>query len=271
MTLFYTSLESEMQDALRLVRSEKDQHKIAAKSVHLINDFIIRLRTYTRENPFPDQKQEIRYFKFYAPRFYGRLFYYLKVCEIATKRLHLSPERMETVLKAELAAIDEFYLKHEDFCKIYYLKNTRLDDRLFVRNQEENQKINEVEIIMGNDFSVGCYYAARLYSNLALRKYLKRELDRKELLDQQQKPSSLTWTDSKTDAGELIIALYLKRSFNGGKAQLKQIVEGFETAFNIKIGNISVLWQEIKRRKIAKTKFLDSARDLLNKKAEDEE
>jgi hypothetical protein len=270
MTLFISNLESEMRDALRLIHSDNDQLSAAVKSVQIVREIIIRLRAFTRDNPFPDQQDEIRYFKYWGPRFYGRLFYYRKICDLGIARMHNSPERLETLLKKELQTIEDFYYRHEQLCKMYYLKDNSLDERIFIRNASENHFFDEVEVLMDQDFCVGCYFASRLYANQKLRRYLKHQLEAKNPLVTNDAPQ-LTWTDGKTDAGEIIIALYLSKSFNDGKAQLKEIVQWFEVRANIKVGNIHVLWQEIKRRKTGITKFLDRGRELLLNKAEDED
>jgi hypothetical protein len=258
-----------MRDALRLIHSESDQLSVAVKSVQVVRDIIIRLRTHNRERPFPDRQEEIRYFKYWGPRFYGRLFYYRKICDLEIARIHTGPDRLETFLRKEMQTIEDFYYRHEELCKMYYLKDDSLDDRIFIRNASENHFFDEVEMLMDQDFCVGCYFASRLYANQKLRSYLKHQLEVKNPIAGTD-ATQLTWTNGKTDAGEIILALYLSKSFNDGQAQLKEIVQWFEVHANIKV-NIHVLWQDIKRRKTGITKFLDRGRELLLNKAEDED
>lgn len=260
-----------MRDALRLVRSGGDDLSVAVKSAQLIRDIVFRLRAHIRENPFPNRQDEIRYFKFWAPRFFGRLFYYRKVSDILIHRLHASPDRLEAILRKEMETIEEFYYRHEELCKMYYLKDNSLDDRLFVRNVQENRMFDEVEIIMDSDFCVGSYLASRLYANLRLRDYLDQQLNKEGPEQVENKAPGLIFTDDKTNAGELIILFFLLKCFNNGKAQLKEIVQWFEINANIKVGNIHVIWQEIKRRKTGITKYLDRGRELIVNKAADED
>ncbi len=259
-----------MRDALRLIHSQNDQLSAAAKSVELVRDTIIQLRAHNNENPFPAQEDEIRFFKYWGPRFYGRLFYYNKVYDIEIARLYHTSEGFKLLLKDELQLIENFYYRHEELCKMYYLQDEALDNRLFIRNAAENHFFDEVEMLMDKDFCVGCYFASRLYANQKLRKHLDHQLEVKESPAPNDEPQ-LTWTNSKTDAGEIIIALFLSNSFNAGQVELKEIVQWFETHANIKIDNIHVLWQDIKRRKKGITKFLDKSRELLLNKAEEED
>ena len=258
-----------MRDALRLTHSQYDQLSAAVKSIQLVKDIILRLRTYIRENPFPERKKEIRLLKYWEPRFYSRIFYYEAIAGIEIARLYSSTEGFEGLLKKEAKAIEDFYYRHEVFCKMYYLRDNSLNDRIFIRNAAENHFSDEVEKLMDTDFSVGSYLISRLYANQQIRRYLKHQFEVKKLIVTTDAPQ-LTWTNGKTDAGEIILALYLSKSFNDGKAQLKEIVQWFEVHANIKV-NIHVLWQDIKRRKTGITKFLDRSRELLLNKAEDED
>src|ERR1700754_1214693 len=152
MTLFFKNLESEMRDALRIIHSESDRLTTAIKSAELVKKTIIRLATHNSENPFQDQQEEIWYFKYCAPRFYGRLLYYRKVCKFEIARMHTLPGHMEALLTKEMQTIEDFYYRHEELCKMYYLKNTSLDDRLFIRNAAENHFFDEIEMLMDKDF-----------------------------------------------------------------------------------------------------------------------
>ncbi len=71
---------------------------------------------------------------------------------------------------------------------------------------------------------------------------------------------SLRWTLSKTDLTELIYALYAAQAFNKGKATIKDITRFFEESLQISLGNTSVTFQEILRRKDSIV-FLDSLHD----------
>lgn len=73
---------------------------------------------------------------------------------------------------------------------------------------------------------------------------------------------SITWSASKTDLIELIYGLYANRVFNNGKTTIKEITHFFEEALGVKLGNTSLRFQEILRRKDS-IAFLDQVRDAL--------
>ena len=74
---------------------------------------------------------------------------------------------------------------------------------------------------------------------------------------------SLYWTHTKTDLTELIYTLYAVGVFNKGKATIKDITRFFEEALQINLGNTSVTFQEILRRKES-TAFLDRLSDAFD-------
>lgn len=73
---------------------------------------------------------------------------------------------------------------------------------------------------------------------------------------------SINWTLSKTDLIELIYALHSSGAFNKGTASIAQIVRFFESALHIQLGNTSMTFQEILRRKDS-TAFLERLKQKL--------
>jgi len=264
MTSTITNLEIEMREELRLVHSGSDHLTTAVKAARLIKDYIRRLRDHIRDNSFTSRKEELDYFKYWAPRFYGRLLYYHKIIGIATERLHVGTVAFETYLKKQLAGLEDFYYLHEDFCKRFYLRDNILDDRIFVCNPAENQMLDEIEIVMASDFCLGSYYASKLYANLRLRRYLEHQLNLRPPPDAPR----LTFEADKIFAGEIIFLLYTSKCF--GNKKLNEIAEWFQVHANTGTLHIHLLWQEMKRKKTSITKNIDQGVAAIRKKADDE-
>ena len=81
----------------------------------------------------------------------------------------------------------------------------------------------------------------------------------------------LKWTENKSSLIELIYALHNNKAFNDGKVDLVDIAKHFEATFDIELGDIYRVFNEIKNRKINKTKFLDSLSENLNKRCEEQD
>jgi hypothetical protein len=78
---------------------------------------------------------------------------------------------------------------------------------------------------------------------------------------------ALIWTLSKTDLIELIYALHSSGAFNKGTATIAQITRFFEHVLQIQLGNTSMVFQEILRRKDS-TAFVDRLKKKLEEHIE---
>ena len=266
MANFIKNRIAELEGALPDTATLQDIHQ----SIDLTRKALLDIKSYLREHPFAGRSEEIHYFRVVAPPLYGRLFYYVKVQEMGVEGLLAGGERMEAFLRLELAKIDQFFDRHGDFCRYFHSQASYMDDRVFIRDARENGMLDCVEVIMAEDFCVGCYWAALLWANQELRGYFTKELGRL------MSPSvtgvagselpELEWTDSQTDAVELMYGLYLKGSFNGGKATLKQIAAWMEGHLKMSVGNYYNTVKEIARRKKGQTVFIDEMREKMVKR-----
>jgi len=80
--------------------------------------------------------------------------------------------------------------------------------------------------------------------------------------------SGLSWTASKTDLIELIYALKVSGSINGGDSQIKQLTDVFGKLFNVDLGNYYKTYADIKNRNKEQTKFLLKLTSNLTEKLE---
>jgi hypothetical protein len=271
MEQYINELKEDLSEMLIAVSSETNILTRANKSLEVVKNALSRLVAIIRQHHFPTLEAEIHYFKNLAPQFYTSLFYRLKEYRIEFEKEHASREKVESLLLHELEVTERFYEFHRDFYKYYYEGGTWMDERIYIRNSAENGMMDEVEVIMGPDFSVGCYWTARLLANEQLKEYLKKELHLLRnppttgLLPERIR-TKLVWTDSPTDLAELGYGLYYKGSFNGGKASLKSIMEELETSYGVDLGNYYGKGQEIKNRKITITKFLNEVTEITQQK-----
>lgn len=74
---------------------------------------------------------------------------------------------------------------------------------------------------------------------------------------------------SKTALTELIYALHSPGAF--GNADIIAIAKTLQSTFNISLGDFYHTFMELKARKINRTKFLDSLRDALIRKMDEQD
>ena len=119
------------------------------------------------------------------------------------------------------------------------------------------------------------YKVAVIIANEALQRYIENKIKNHSvspnpLKIEIEKPV-IKWTENKTSLIELIYALHTEKVFNDGKIELVEIAKYFERIFDIELGDIYRASNEIKNRKINKTKFLDSLSENLNKRCEEQD
>ena len=268
MSDFIQELAVRLVKGVEEIQEQEDGLPGLYRSTQYIKGVLKELKDHLRVHPFTDKTAEIHYFKAVAPPLYGRLFYYDKLYEAGLERAHAGQEPLRHYIELELAKIEQFHRRHDEFAHYYAVSETYMDDRVFIRDARENAMLDSVEVIMGDVFCVGCYWAAQIWANQKIRPYLQKmlhELDHPATTGQ----ATLIWTDSPTDLVELLMALHEMKSFNHGKTTIKELADWVQFHWGIEIRYFHNTWQEISRRKKTLTKYLDAARDRLLQKHEE--
>lgn len=81
----------------------------------------------------------------------------------------------------------------------------------------------------------------------------------------------MNWTGSKVSMIELIYVLHYQGVFDNGNTDIRLIAKYFEDIFNIDLGDFYHTYLELKNRKVNRTKFLDSLRDGLTRKMDEQD
>ncbi|RRN76341.1 tetracycline regulation of excision, RteC, partial [Pseudoxanthomonas sp. SGD-10] len=81
----------------------------------------------------------------------------------------------------------------------------------------------------------------------------------------------LKWTGSKVALIELIYALHYQNVFDNGNNDIREVAQYFESVFGINLGNFYQTYLELRNRKMNRTKFLDTLRDILIKKMDEQD
>jgi hypothetical protein len=154
-------------------------------------------------------------------------------------------------------------VRHEDFLRYYRSKKTHLDENYFIPSSvTSGNYIDLYSPLMENTFCTPFSFLVAM--GLAYQRLQADLIRLMKAASPEISPSvSLYWTDTKTDLTELIYALYAVQAFNKGKATIKDITRFFEEALQINLGNTSVTFQEILRRKES-TAFLSRLSDAFD-------
>jgi hypothetical protein len=109
---------------------------------------------------------------------------------------------------------------------------------------------------------------ARMLAHKRIAEFLKEcmeDLQRDQGTTTTELPPTgkLNWTASKAALIELIYAFQSFGAFNHGEADIRQIADFFQLAFNISLGNLYSTFQEIRIRKKGRSFFLDQLKEEL--------
>lgn len=252
----------------------KEHIKISKSCLH-------QFRLYLRNYKFLSPKDEIHFFKYIKPKVTGELMFYNAQLSYIICKPDSTISFQKSFLKSKLKKLESYKKKNIHFYRYYKQKEDFLDDKYFLRGNEQLELFNSQTLLCSDpDFSTSHdIKAATIISNDLLRDFYKKEL---VVLDTMSSPdfydnfknpvdNNFTWTASKTDLIELIYALKHSGSINAGAVQVKEITQFLESIFDIDLGNFYKTYSEIKNRTKERTKFLEKLSENLISKIEQED
>lgn len=269
MTGFYKRAYNELENQINELLFERENQLTAYEQViEIILQKMTKLKEYVLKTGFKNTQEEIYFFKHIKPQFIAKLIYYNAVYKIESKKPN-ETKSAKKYINNELKNLKKFFDKNLEFYKYYRTNNTFIDDQLFVRGKYDI-KLNLDTFYFETDHSfstIGDYKAGKILANDLIQVYLEDQLNNNN--QKKSNTSPLHWAGNKTALTELIYALYSQGVF--GNADIKVIAKTFENTFNISLGDFYHTFMELKSRKINRTKFLDSLRDALIRKMDEED
>lgn len=226
--------------------------------VRVLQEGVEEMKKEVERQPFADKAEEIRYFKYQAPKIHGRLFFFMKLVQIESCRQYYSRGRFDELLTGELRESELFLEKHAAICSYYYKGDVFWDDFLFTRRGRGEWSAEEVGAFIDEHFTLGAYWVSGINANTQLRNWVLAEMEEGRLPAEGARPKNLhklVWSANKVDLVELGWSLQLQGCFNDGKATLKEVMEWLSENLGVDLRNYNVTKGEIAMRKISRTKF----------------
>lgn len=239
--------------------------------IKLIIQSLSSLKEYVLKNGFKNTDEEIHFFKYQKPTIVSKLIYYNAIYKIETKKPY-GEKQIKKYLNKELNKLKKFFDNNIDFYKYYRSGNSFLDENFFIRGKHDIRLwLDTFYFESDHRFCTSHdYKVAKIIANDLIQVYLEDQLNTTTPKWKLER-SPLKWTASKTALTELIYALYAQGVFDKGNADIKAIAKVFEQMFDIDLGDFYHTFMELKSRKINRTKFIDSLRDALNKKMNEQD
>jgi hypothetical protein len=227
-----------------------------------------QLKAFVLSYTFPNEEEEILFFKEIKPRLCFRIIYYRKLYNIEMDR-PAGTEKQREYLNDLLNGINKYNSKRLDFIRYYRSGSSHFDSLYFLRRQSDTEQYMETfSYEFDPDFSTNCdFKVAKILSNDMLSDYLMREIE--ALSDSNNliigsfgfPATKLTWKGTKVELQEQILSWDSAATF--GDVPLTKLYEYMQNVFNIQLdSNLSRSFGELKIR-LSPTPFLDKLKKAL--------
>lgn len=274
MEQFYNETLNKLETSIHELQIETDNPLQQTEAIiSTITQCLSEVKEYVLKTGFSNEEEEIRFFKHQKPAIVAKLIYYNAIYKIEAKRPYGGKEVLEDYFNKELSKLKRFFDNNMAFYSYYRTDSTYLDHTYFVRGKH-NIQLNLDTFYFETDHSFSTsldYKVAKIIANDLIQDYLETQLSKTATGDKPNTLPNLHWTGSKTALTELIYALHSQGIFNNGNADIKPIVKVFESTFNIDLGDFYHTFMELKSRKINRTKFLDTLKETLIRKMDEQD
>lgn len=274
----FKQIVSSLQAKIRKLDSSDDnfQNWILA-AINLCASAYNELRDSLVKNGFNSTEEEIQFFKVIKPNVLGEYLFYSKLFEIKTKIPVASVKKQKKFLRSMIFQGQQFFKENNEFYQYYRSGSDHLDDKYFVRTKTICS-INPYHIAVDLFFSTSHDYTLATikaneriiaYCTTAINNLKTQKLQKISQSGVIQIKTNLFWTGSKTALIELIYAIHSTGVINNGKADIKELVNAFETILNIKLSRFYHTFFEMRLRKFDRTSYLDLMKKCLIKRMDD--
>lgn len=263
MNTFFEDVWGRLEVRLSETEREPDMLRRYQAGITVIKTGIVELRAIVMQNPFENKADEVEYFRHQVPQLYSQLFFLQKLADLERYRSFVLPDKFRERLERELTDVEQFYNRHRDVAQSSPLSLSPWDEMMFTRQETSDWSALEVGVFIDAGFTIGSYIAAMMQANRALVSWLRDELDQPGKHGTSFQEVKVVWTGTLVELVELGYAMDLVGCLNGGKLTLKATMQWLGRLFGMKLDDHNSAYQDIARRKIAMTKFLDRLRDAL--------
>ena len=273
MTDYCHTIINELDDRISELTYEQNNSLVSYENaIVLVLQKIEEVKKHIQEKGFKDAEEEILFFKQLKPQLVSKLIFFNSIYKIETKRPRGGDKIIRKYLNIELSKIKRYFDANLEFYKYYRTNSTHLDNKYFVRGKHDIKlSLDTYYFEADHNFTTSHDYKVdKIIANDLIQVYLEDQLNNNSQKRIWENPP-LNWTGSKTSLIELIYSLHSQGSIDNGNADIKIIAKTFENMFNIDLGDFYHSYLELKARKMNRTKFLDSLRDALIKRMDEQD
>lgn len=272
----YSTILSEIEIELKKNNLHSNSSiKNFTKTKNYLEQKAAELNLWLRNHEFNTADEEIHFFKNVKSQLLSKIIV-IKFQIDTLLNLPHSKNALPEYYKKLIQKHSNIPKKLNYFYKYVRNESTHRDHEYFLR---ENNNINNHDQYQFLFFDERIttkmeYILSELLAKEQIVQYLEAELEKIENPIQNTPTllqSELQWTGTNLDFIELIYGLHHNKVVNSGNKEVKEIAKTFCKAFNLDIEEqVYRYFIDIKRRKVNKTRFLNSMAENLNKVLEHE-
>lgn len=249
---------SQLEDKIRTIElKHPNRFEAYNEIIILCTNVLADMRRKVWAQSFPNTQEEIAFFKNIKQIPLSNLIYYSEVRCFEARFPKGNPKAQKKYIQKKIKELNRFFAEQIDFEQYINLGLKHLDEHYFTR-----QKPNITSYQIQNDYFQDPFFntsqdrlLGKLLANQRLLYYLQNRLEELKR-GNADKISDLKWTSSKVSLTELVYALYHAKVIDNGSADIKQIANAFQRAFNYDLGDFYRTYTEIRLRKKNRVKFL---------------
>jgi hypothetical protein len=258
---FNSLLDELLKDLEQLSSMDDGKVNTFKKALDLCNAGIEKLDGMLTDHNFGNEAEEIYFFKVIKPELVSRQFYYSSLLQFEIRKPIGVGDIAAAYHKKTLEKLNHFLEAHAPFYQYHRSGATYLDHLLFRRYQQPDS-----EIFPFNFYGLNKQCSTKY--DILLAKVIANELIARHLMSQPQAEgqrvsasdpvqTNISWSASKVALAELLYALHASGVLSNSPLEIKALSEIASKVFNVQMGNIYKVFEEIRLRKKNRTAFLD--------------
>jgi len=265
------NLERNGEKEIKEILLRQNDSQIAYQEIRfLCVEHLSKLRVKVISQGFLNQKDEIHFFKVTKQAPLYNFIYYSELLIFESLYPKSNIKYQKKYIKTKSKELKSWLHKHEKFIQYTKLNQNHLDQYYFTRKYQDKMNLSHYSMDRICDLKFNTSHdtvLAKLKAYELLVEYMSNRLSNIKA-PSNLKEFSLKWTSSKVSLTELIYGLYQSNAINNGAADIKQIANTMQKAFNCDLGNVYRSYTEIRSRKKSRTKFLDEISFALSNRME---
>ena len=261
----YKSLESTLQE----IAKESPGSYGMKRSIDSIKKVILVI-THPSKLKFKTKEEEIEFFRIVWPKFYGKLFLYIKLYKFEIGRNNLPSEFHSQQIKNEGREVAQFFRPHAIFAFNYQSGSPSIDF-LFTRKHNMNDNFEDLSLVLdAKKCTYYSYIAACCLANWEYRAFLDQELPKTRFPDNDYVISEgdYTWELSDADFVEWLYGLHELKAikYKGQSADISRLQKWSKWALGKEVVNIYDRFKVLRSRKKERIPFTKRTGELLERR-----